>query len=166
MCLYSKQILPRRAKKDIIVYKELIDDILLGIMTPYRRFKIKPEDFGKVLETKGYKCVQRMHSPICPRFAISLGYFHCYKTFPIWLVESIGDGYRAVSVQYHSLLSGRWSFRKPNQLLGGLHILVECTIPKGSQYWVGINDTICSDKLILNRILSATELYELARNNK
>ena len=166
MCLYSEQILPRRAKKDIIVYKELIDDILLGIMTPYQKFKIKPEDFGKVLETTGYKCVKPTFQGLGPRFAISRGYFHCYKTFPIEIAEATSNRELVLGIRYHNLLSGRWSFRKPNQLLNRLYILVECTIPKGSQYWVGINGTICSDKLILNRILSATELYELARNNK
>lgn len=164
MCLYSKQILPRRAKKDIIVYKQLIDNILLGMMTPFQSFKIKPEDFGKVLETTGYKCVQPVHSSNQfysfnqSRFAISIGYFHCFKTFPMKLIKTTVCG--------HPYLFNGWSFKEPNQLLSKSYILVECTIPKGSQYWVGINDTICSDKLILNRILSATELYEMARNNK
>lgn len=158
MCLYSKQILPRRAKKDIIVYKQLIDDIRLDMMTPFQEFKIKPEDFGKVLETTGCKYIRPVHSFNQSRFAISIGYFHCFKTFPMKLI-----GTRVCGSSY---LFGGWIFKEPNQLLSNSYILVECTIPKGSQYWVGINNTICSDKLILNRILSATELYELARNNK
>lgn len=164
MCLYSKQILPRRAKKDIIVYKQLIDDIRLGMMTPFHDFKIKPEDFGKVLETTGYKCIQPVYSSNQfysfnqSRFAISIGYFHCFKTFPMKLIGT--------RVRRSSYLFDGWIFKEPNQLLSNSYILVECTIPKGSQYWIGINNNICSDKLILNRILSATELYELACNNK
>lgn len=158
MCLYSKQILPRRAKKDIIVYKQLIDDIRLGMMTPFQEFKIKPEDFGKVLETTGYKCIRPIHSFDQSRFAISIGYFHCFKTFPMKLIGT--------RVRGSSYLFDGWTFKKPNHLLSHSYVLVECIIPKGSQYWVGINNDICSDKLILNRILSSTELYELACNNK
>lgn len=166
MCLYSEQILPRRAKKDIIVYKELIDDIISGIITPYQRFKIKPEDFGKVLETTGYKCVKPIFQGLGPRFAISTGYFHCYKTFPIEITETTSNRELVMGIRHHVLLAGRWRCTNQHRLFNRFYVLAECTIPKGSQYWVGIDSTICSDKLILNRILSATELYELARNNK
>ena len=133
MCLYSKQILPRRATKDIICYKAMYKNIRsTGIVyvSPYKGFIIPATEFGKVYNARGdYKEYYRQRIFSCGKYCfiarIGKGYFHAYK-FDHDAV--IATGFTGI--------------------LGPDKRVIKCIIPKGALYWNGTAADICATEMI------------------
>lgn len=154
MCLYSRQILPRRATKDIIVYKEMVHIQRSNMYkTPFLDYKITLENFGHIKLAEGKKSITRYDVALRFRTEIGSGYFHCFRKFP--LIPGIGryGKYYINNIPYRIKYSTQWR-------------VIECIIPKGNLYWIGIHNDICSDKLIFNKVLSEEEINQIIYNNE
>lgn len=136
MCLYSKQILPRRATKDITVYKVVCKLLNCVYQTPFKGFLIHENHFGKVITDEKPKHIVRedifIRRPSLRRLGtgvtmVESGYFHACQTPE--------DAY---------------NFCLRNLLYKAL--ILKCTIPKGALYWKGTSGDICSNKIIFNSV--------------
>ena len=128
MCLYSKQILPRRATKDITVYKVVckVTDFLYS--TPFKGFLIHESHFGKVItDNKPKYIIKRAIFKGLHVIIVESGYFHACQT-----------------------PENAYNFYLKNLMFRAL--ILKCTIPKGALYWKGILGDICSDKIIFNGV--------------
>lgn len=140
MCLYTKQICPLRARKDIVCYKRLsvVPKIInstfdrdLGITkyakqngkrpkyyTPYRGYLI--DDIPTKLKTSDKTDLRKIKcSEVCGH-VIGGGMFHAYTKRIPWASNSV---------------------------------VVKCIIPKGTLYFKGIDNDICAKTLILQEII-------------
>lgn len=88
MCLYSKQILPRRATKDIVCYKRMIEVTPTIYLTPYHQFRVYRENFNHVLHPKG-KPTTLYHNGW--HTVIRGGYFHAYTNYK-YAIQMLYDG--------------------------------------------------------------------------
>lgn len=149
MCLYSKQILPRRATKDIVVYKEVmyVDNLKKVYKTPFAGYYILLSEFGNIKSAIGTISILRSTIPTQKiHTKIGSGYFHCHRCMPLLKGKSRYGAY--------STDDGRIKYNTQWRI-------VECTIPKGSLYWIGVDYDICSDKLIFNKVLSEEEINQI-----
>lgn len=169
MCLYSKQILPRRATKDITVYKEMIKGCTNKYVSPWRIYPVQHDEIGKILIADGnkkpYRFIPSLEGKI--HSVIERGYFHSFAGIPFSLKEDY--------MNFHILmcnikLIGRrghcytWLYDDNSFKYTDRYCIVECTIPKGSLYWIGIDGDICSDKLIFNKTVSEEEITQILIN--
>ena len=129
MCLFTKQLLPRRAKEPITVYK-MVYKSPFQYFTPFRHIPIKLKD-----------CITAT-GPLtgCPRFdysgkyvinTVSKGYIHAYKDF-----ETAKDWCRFANPESHS--------RNYKVLM--------CVIEPGTLYYVGDTE-ICARSLTTKGII-------------
>lgn len=112
MCLYTKQICPIKAKKDIVCYKYVLSaDSSYGseYITPIMDM---PIDIGKTYKAV---CIPK-HGPIVGKrcikpyelFSIAEGYIHCYASKVVFMTST----------------------KKP------IGHIIECIIPKGTLYYI------------------------------
>lgn len=180
MCLYSKQILPRRATKDITVYKEMMKGGTNKYISPCRIYPVQQDEIGKILIANGNKkphyVIEELgiKGTVCS--IIEGGYFHSFVSIPFSLIgipSSLTEEY----LNWHILrcnikLIGprehcyKWSYNNDSFIYTGKYRIVECTIPKGSLYWIGIDGDICSDKLIFNKTVSEEEITHMLINQR
>lgn len=140
MCLLTKQILPCRARKDIVVYKVLEDmsffdshlQIVRCFKTPYQRTKVRLNDYliaeGET-KTPNFHHSRYFNELIGYRRKIEGGYIHCYTNFT-----------RAKTVRFY-LDDG---------------VVVECIIPKGTLYFKSYDGSeICAEKVYVKRVVAS-----------
>ena len=126
MCLYTKQICPLRARKDIVCYKKF-HVWNISLQTYYRLYIIaKPTENHPTLmdDTDAPLCIQKYESFIRRgvKYQICRGMIHAYKTKPVFHSSEFG---------YPSM---------------GLY---KCIIPKGTLYYVGTDNDICAKKMLV-----------------
>lgn len=122
MCLITKQILPIRARKDIVVYKvlEVHRSHVYGktFRTPYRW---TPVTLHTTLYARGNVYKKRIPSLESLKYEVGRGYIHCYTSM------------RAL--------------RKYN-IYGGSTTAVKCIIRKGTLYYKSYDDIeICATQV-------------------
>lgn len=133
MCLYTNQILPIRARKDIICYK-----VLRPVLSYNTGFII-----GKTVkfETPVTK------TPVNVPGTLIAG--RCFLHFPLYrntlgALYSIDKGFIHT---YTSIYVAERSFGRP-------FAIARCTIPKGTLYFISYDKVeICAERIILNHII-------------
>lgn len=123
MCLSSKWIFPRKAKEDIVVYKEVYCDKEDNIYSPYMLTKIgNIKNLPISFKAKWLDIEERIEWILFQNLkSIGAGYIHSYSSLD----------YICVSV------------KRPT-------CIYKCIIPKGTKYHKSKNDTqYCSKKLII-----------------
>lgn len=133
MCLYSNQILPRRATKDIVCYKRMTKLSPGLYITPYYYFRVHRDDFsleldprGKPIRIRSKSQNESFHTIVCG------GYFHTY---------------------------GSCDYALQMKLPINSEVIIKCIIPKGSLYWKGIaNGNSISYELASDRIIFVEEV--------
>ena len=134
MCLYTKQICPLRARKDIVCYKKFhVWNFFLK--TYYKLQKItKPKENHPTLmdDTNTPLVIYKLHDlSDVVRYQIFGGMIHAYKTKPEYICTN--------------------AFTYPR--IGWY----KCIIPKGTLYYVGTNNDICAKQmLVVERVDSNT----------
>lgn len=137
MCLYSKQILPRRATKDIVCYKRMVKLSPTLYVTPYQNFWVYRKDFNRVLHPKG--------KPI----------FLHHRNWTDFLYTIVRGGY------FHAYPDCNYA----TQMLAHDETIVKCIIPKGALYWKSayeMSGTACeiaSDRMIFVEELCVQRIY-------
>lgn len=124
MCLYTEQIKPKVAEKDIVVYKVLNHNMLspyYGLSYPLNR-KI----------TSKLLCYDHEWSPRTPIFNIEEG-LHAYTKRRV-----------AYARQHDLNILTKESV---------VYSVYKAIIPKGSKYYIGLDNDIASDALIVKRKL-------------
>lgn len=128
MCLYTKQICPLRARKDIVCYKEVIHNDHLFI-TPFQGYVIK-DDLPRKIQICDQKTIEIIKSPFWQRsyrHMVFGGMFHAYAKLDRAMVSLI-------TAKPHS-------------------VIIKCIIPKGTLYYKGVRGIeICARTLILQEI--------------
>lgn len=132
MCLSSKQILPRRATKDIVCYKLFKKKTRRKkktgkITVRYQSLFQSKHFYGSnalniVLNAKVVGHDKPYWAPGVKLTRVQSGYFHAYQTAQNDLI----------------LLHTSWTSV----------VLLKCIIPKGALYYKGINDDICANQMI------------------
>lgn len=140
MCLWSKDIKPKKLKEDLIVYKIFRLDYNMGFVTPYQNYSL-----GEIFKGKFFKTDQFGHNEFandCGQLGYAIIYgFHFYvkkedaiKQITEW------EKYRKIA----------------NEEFGneyGPLFISECIIKKDSEYYEGLNDfgniTICAGSFTL-----------------
>ena len=139
MCLFTRQICPIKARKDIVCYKLLSVipntinvsfDRYLGIteytkrtgkrpkyLTPYQAYLV--EDIPTKLETHDKTDLRKIKYDEL-HCEIRGGMFHAFTKRILWTLD---------------------------------RVVVKCIIPKGTLYFKGINNDICAKTLILQEIV-------------
>lgn len=126
MCLYTKQICPQRARKDIVCYKKFY--VWSSFLeTRYRLYRIvKPKENHPTLiddtNTRLHSRSSIYRSEEGVRWQIWSGMIHAYKTKPVFRRSE--RGYPKIG-------------------------LYKCIIPKGTLYYVGIDNDICAKKMLI-----------------
>ena len=120
MCLYSKQILPRRATKDIICYKVLC---CTGscFRTPYYDMRM---DINKEYEAKGPKIAKAFIKNNYQKYfaIVEKGYIHCFTQ--------------------ENAARDMWFYDVRKR------VIMKCIIPKGTLYYKSKNGLeICARKI-------------------
>lgn len=134
MCLYSRQILPRRATKDIVCYKVMYKEIEIesreiSYVSPSQGFVVPAASFGKKYKAMGnYKnyqhkmvvdnIVDAVHGKWHRETLVTEGYFHAYKS------DKDAIYFRCRGC------------------------VIKCRIPKGALYWNGTEGDICATEMI------------------
>lgn len=135
MGLYSRQILPRRATKDIVCYKVMYKNIyphVVSYHTPFQKFIIPVTSLGKVYKAEGnykkyyYNMVyDTMFGRICGKWrrmaCVTEGYFHAFASRDYAIFNC-----------------------------GHSRCVLRCVIPKDALYWIGIDD-ICATEMIFEK---------------
>lgn len=132
MCLSSKWIFPRKAKEDIVVYKEVCCDKEGNIYSPYMFTKIgNIKNLPISFKAKYLDIEERIESILFQNLkSIGAGYIHSYS-FPY------STHYSCYSCMY------------------------KCIIPKGTKYHKSKDDTqYCSKKLIIIEKILRDEIYQ------
>lgn len=133
MCLYSRQILPRRATKDIVCYKlfkkktrrkKKNGRIAIRYQSPFQCDHFYGSNMlNTVLHAK---TTIRHNKPYWNQTSkttrVESGYFHAYQT----------------ARNYYTLLITAWKNI----------VLLKCIIPKGALYYKGVNGDICANQMI------------------
>lgn len=126
MCLYTKQICPLRARKDIVCYKKFYV-WNFSIQTLFQFYPIvKPKENHPTLMDDTDIPLGFYRSDHCIRgskYKIFGGMIHAYKTKPK-LVSKLTSNCSRIG-------------------------LYKCIIPKGTLYYVGIDNDICAKKMLV-----------------
>ena len=128
MCLFTKQICPLRARKDIVCYKEVVHNGHLFI-TPFQNYVIK-DDLPRKIQICSQKEIEAVKLPSTEypaKYRVFGGMFHAYAKLGRALV---------------SLMTA-----KPHS------VIIKCIIPKGTLYYKSVyGGDICARTLILQEI--------------
>lgn len=130
MCLYSREIKPKIAENNIHCYK-VLSKIDNDFYTPYTETLVSENVNKKViLEAFGEKTIDTEHINGDYKCTVSKGYIHCYISYikaldEIGCISSIYIGQHNKSV-----------------------LLCEVVIPKGTEYYEGINGDICAERIV------------------
>ena len=141
MCLYTRQILPIRAKKDITCYKAL-----------------RPVSFYNADSTIGHAA--RFETPFTKTPVNVPGTLipgRCFLRFPLYQNSYSRHFYfghlRTYTVD-KGFIHAYTGQRKAAESLGFPFVVAECTIPKGTLYFISHDkEEICAKQLILNYIV-------------
>lgn len=135
MCLLSKQILPRRATKDIVCYKlfkkktkkkKKTGEVTVRYESRFRNNHVYgPNALNIVLQAKTIGPNVPLWIPETKHTMVRTGYFHAYQTAQNDLIS----------------LHTSWA---------GV-VLLKCIIPKGALYYKGINGDICANQMIFEK---------------
>lgn len=145
MCLIAKSPVPKTAKRNFTVYKVL-----------YINNNYAGKGFTRMMApVRGTTCYLFDQVYNEPRF-------NDPKYEAVVKMDELSgfsrtDSRWKVSYGYHSCKNRRRA-REMKKILENTHIIsgytiVECTIPKGSQYFEGCKGDICSNSIIINRII-------------
>lgn len=125
MCLYTKQICPLRARKDIVCYKRFelgySPDLSVIMKTAVRGILVSIPTTSKPTVMVAYPdCIEKVRiiNPIGTRFQIFGGMIHAYT-----------------KLEYSN---GPWPFT-----------IFKCIIPKGTLYYKGTSGNICAKKMLV-----------------
>lgn len=140
MCLYTQDTKPLRADRDITCYK--IVNLHYDDAPNPEPFRSKFFNFRYGLG-KTYKLNGRLGACISKRvtengvliFEVNKG-FHSYKDYKHAIEE-----YRLSELVFSQFFSDKEY----------VHIMLECVIPKGSLYYKGEDNDLCSNALRVNR---------------
>lgn len=126
MCLYTKQICPLRARRDIVCYKKF--HVWNTFLQTYYKFHrvVKPKkDHPTLMDDANAPLSFEMfhYLPRGIRCQIFGGMIHAYKTKPMFVDEYL-PGFPKVG-------------------------LYKCIIPKGTLYYAGVNGDICAKKMLV-----------------
>lgn len=126
MCLYTKQILPKVAKKDIVVYKVLDHNMF----SPY---------YGL-----SYLLNRKITSKL-------MRYDHVWNpSTQIFIVE---EGLHAYTKRRVAYVKQHYLNKVDGEDFLTTYSVYKAIIPKGSKYYIGLNGDIASDALIIKRKL-------------
>lgn len=128
MCLYTNQICPLRAHKDIVCYKVVVHSGRLFI-TPHQNYVIG-DDLPRKIQICDQKTIEIIKSPFWQRsyrHMVFGGMFHAYAKLD------------------HATTS--FTAATPHS------VIIKCIIPKGTLYYKGVRGIeICARTLILQEI--------------
>lgn len=117
MCLYTKQICPLRARKDIICYK-WVEEADAKYLTPFYHMPIDVGETYTVEETKkkstNVSVIAAEFHNVRRAYRVEDGYIHCFTKVL----------YAEFAINFNTPASGQ-------------HI-IECIIPKGTLYYINI----------------------------
>lgn len=128
MCLYTKQICPLRARKDIVCYKRFeiayFTDHFTMLKTAIRGTLVRIPKTGEPTIMTAYpeNCIEKLRvisSKTGVRFQIYSGMIHAFTN-----LEICNKG--------------------PHRI-----VLYKCIIPKGTLYYRGVLDEICAKKMLV-----------------
>lgn len=141
MCLWSKDIKPKKLKEDLTVYKIFRLDYSMGFVTPYQNYSLGEIFIGKEFTTKQFNNNPFSHDCGDLGYAILYGFhFYAKKEDAIKQIAE-WEKYRQINN------------KEFNDRYGPLFIS-ECIIKKGSEYYEGLNDfgnvTICAGSFTLS----------------
>ena len=126
MCLYTKQIKPKVAEKDIVVYKVLDHNMgspYYGLLYPLNEKRtsiLKRYDWK--WEEKGYK------------------------------IYDVEEGLHAFTKRLAAYVK-QYYLNQPDRNNLATYSVYKAIIPKGSKYYIGLDNDIASDALIVKRKL-------------
>lgn len=142
MCLITEQIEPFIAEEDIIVYKLIRKDFSPAHeprnIIFVKGYKPMTYEIGKLNETE----IKTSESFSVPTDEVEKG-----------LIDKYGDNFRSNKLLisygqgFHSFINNIDSFDNRNRLN------VECTVPKGSEYYLDGLGFMVSNKIIINKVL-------------
>ena len=125
MCLQTTWEKPKKAEKDIIVYK-IVELTNRGIKAPYNDFIYEPY--------KLYKTKMKLTDDFCPFDTIAqIARDNCNEK-----LYNIGQGFH--SAKYKKRLG--WVDERTQ-------FIVKCIIPKGSLYYKGLTNLMVSNQIII-----------------
>lgn len=124
MCLTTKQKRPLIARKDIKVYKLVVKDSLNQKYTSL--YQLFPYELNQVYEESENEENDEINSLLVYN-KFGEGWFHSYREYAIAFCDKIS----LYSIFKNSLT------------------ILSCIIPKGTPYYIGVCDDICSKKIII-----------------
>lgn len=153
MCLITTQKEPKIATEDIVVYKHAnaYEDYVTSAF--YGCFEYH---FGELYETEIMQSFSRQYHDDFDGDALAqlMGTEHqeIVKMSYVTYAESFDKarkkhGMRSFGPGFHSVL------KKDRLPSSESLVIVECTIPKGAEYYIGISDLVVSNKIIVNKIV-------------
>jgi hypothetical protein len=126
MCLYSQQTNPLIAEEDITVYKLLYNkEGTLLLYAPFYGFKYTPNKLYINNDTPDIVKYDDDVTAFHIKYRIGKGFFHAYTNRDI-AKRQLYRGYKYINT------------------------ILKATIPKGSKYFLGIDNDICSNQIIIN----------------
>lgn len=131
MCLYSNQIMPIKAKKEITVYKIFINRGGYRMVTPFFR---APAFLHGELKATGKMDFKTFNCGIKPITEVNGGFIHCYTDEPC---------------VYKLIRGGRFNFLE-NEIL----VVTQCTIKPGTLYFKSMRNEICARSISIDKIVS------------
>ncbi len=137
MCLYSRQILPRRATKDIVCYKVMYKNVdvhshVISYHTPFQKFIIPVTSLGKVYKAEGN------YKKYYYNMAYDVAFGHIGRKWR--RITHVDEGY------FHAFAKCDYAISN----CGHSRCVVRCVIPKDALYWIGIDD-ICATEMIFEK---------------
>ncbi len=149
MCLILKKTKPSMANEDMICYK-ILEQQQGILLSPFYHHLYKLNVLNPVI------IIQECED-LCSYSTEDTDYLN--EKYPEW-------NYNKESFQYHDLMSIGQGYHSIStlesaeaELIISIHnsispVIVECTIPKGSFYYVGPTGLMVSDQIIVNKIIS------------
>ena len=138
MCLYTKQLTPKKTSKDITVYKR--------VRIVKTKIPIKVLYNGKIVEATALKFAPQTRSASKIRYEVG-------KTLKAIIQKKSDSLSSAINYGFHSFKN-----RKDAGTTSSYNAVIECVIPKGSYYYTGSNNGstpgYVSDTLIVTKILN------------
>jgi hypothetical protein len=140
MCLYSHSVTPLIAEKDITVYKVLDKSLL----SPYESFEY---EFNKLFSTSKedkhiiYDEFKWQYGTV--KAIIHKGYFHAFQD--------------KISAEQEVDMLTSFDYEEEDKYIKDEYkdhyFVYEAVIPKGSRYFLGYSNEICSEEIIIKQKL-------------
>jgi hypothetical protein len=128
MCLYSTSVTPLIAEEDITVYKLLYNkEGTLLLYAPFYGFKYTP---NKLYINNDTPDIEKYDDDE------TVAFHHIRR--------KIGKGF------FHAYINRDIAKRQLYRDYKHINTILKATIPKGSKYFLGIDDDICSNQIIIN----------------